>query len=357
MKTIYETAQIGNLPLKNWIIRSATMEGSCEQDGKFADKLIPIYENLARGGVSAIITGMMGIDTNSRVSPTMVMAYTDTFVEELKKVSQSVHTFDCKLIVQLSHCGQKAVPDDGSSPFGPSQNKSDTNTQFQAMTQKDIDQVIAAYALAAARCKEAAADAIQIHCAHGYLLSEFLSPYFNKRTDKYGGSIENRARIVFEVYAAIRKAVGKDFPVWIKINCTDLAQPSITFEECTWVCSELAKLGLNAVEISGGIAVDAKSSSAQVVRNEQEEAVFAKQALTLSEILPLSVISVCGYRSLGIIEQWLNKGDTAAVSLCRPLISEPELVERWRLGDKTKARCISCNKCFRPKSGFGCQQF
>jgi 2,4-dienoyl-CoA reductase-like NADH-dependent reductase (Old Yellow Enzyme family) len=213
----------------------------------------------------------------------------------------------------------------------------------------EIRAVVAAFADAAARCKQAGADAVQIHAAHGFLLSAFLNPYFNKRTDAYGGNIECRARIVLEVYAAVRKAVGNEYPVWIKINCKDLTEPSINPTEFQWVCSELDKRCMDAIEVSGGAMISPQSAPAPLINKEEDEGYFAREALQVAGTVSASVISVCGYRTPDMIETWLNQGKIEAISLCRPLICEPDLVGRWERGDRKKARCVSCSKCFNPE--------
>lgn len=346
MKKLFESATVGGLSLRNRFIRSATFEYVYDNENEiFADRLLPMYEKLAGNGVAAIITGMVGVDENSRVGSVMVKAYAQSFVPELAKLADGVHALGTKLIVQINHCGQKARQiDGGGSPLGPSDAEN-----VRGMSREQIRSVVASFAETAARCKEAGADAVQIHAAHGYLLSEFLNPYFNKRTDEYGGNIKGRAGIVLEVYDAIRETVGKDYPVWIKINSKDLTEPSITPEEFQWVCGELDKHGIDAIEVSGGAMVSPESASTPLIKKEADEGYFAREALKVAETATASVISVCGYRTPDVIEKWLNEGKIEAISLCRPLISEPDLVGRWESGDMRKARCISCSKCFNPE--------
>ena len=348
MKKLFEPATVGRLALRNRFIRSATFEYAYDNDkDTFIQKILPMYETLAANGVAAIITGMVGIDGNSRAGAVMVKAYGPTFVQEVSEVTDRVHSLGAKVIVQINHCGQKARQiDDGGLPLGPSDAESLQGIPVRGMTHDDIRAVVAGFVAAAVRCKQAGADAVQIHAAHGYLLSEFLNPYFNKRTDAYGGDIEGRSRIVFEVYDAIREAVGKDYPIWIKINCKDMTEPSISPAEFQWVCSELDKRGIDAIEVSGGAMVSPQSSASPLIKKTDEEGYFGQEALQVAEKASASVISVCGYRTPGIMEEWLNKGKIEAISLCRPLISEPDLVGRWEHGDTQKARCISCSKCF-----------
>lgn len=358
MKNLFEPAIVGNLPLKNRLIRSATFEAAFDDHEAFASNLWPSYEALARGGVGAIITGMVGVDENSRVLPSMVKAYGDSFIPEMNQVVKSAHELGTKIIVQISHCGQKAMQIDGGGPaLAPSVVESSSGRPVKAMSHDEIRSVISSFGRAAARCREAGADAVQIHGAHGYLLSEFLSPHFNHRPDEYGGSIVGRSKIVMEVYDAVRAAVGSDYPVWIKLNSRDLTEKSISREEYLWLSAELDRRGIDAIEVSGGVAIDAKSSSMQIVKNEQEEGCFVREALELAEKTAASVISVCGFRTPAIMEKWLNEGKLAALSLCRPLISEPGLISRWQHGDRSKARCRSCNKCFSPTGGIICRAF
>jgi 2,4-dienoyl-CoA reductase-like NADH-dependent reductase (Old Yellow Enzyme family) len=352
MKNLFDPAVIGGVSLRNRFIRSATMEASFEQDGHFARNLLKFYEPLAGNDVGAINTGMIGIDENSRIRPSMVKGYGDTFIPQMGLITERVHALGGKIVVQISHCGLRANPlESGDFLLGPSDTVTASGKPVKGMTHAEIQAVVTNFAAVAAHCKEAGDDAVQIHSAHGYLLSQFLCPYYNRRTDEYGGDIMGRSRIVLEVYDAIRAAVGKSFPVWIKINCTDLHEQSISADEFLWIGRELDKRGMDAIEVSGGANID--GNSAAVVKNVKTEGYFAQQALQLAENVSASVIAVCGFRTLAGAAEWLNKGKIEGIALCRPLISEPGLIHRWKNGDTQKARCISCNKCFAPSRSGG----
>lgn len=355
LKVIFEKTVVGGISSKNRIIRSATQEGLATPDGHIGTELISVYKELSAGGVGIIITSMVGVDENSRVFPLMIETYDDSFIDGLGKIVDDAHHNDCKVVVQLAHCGAKASPDDGRNPLAPSDISVGKDKPAKGMTKEEINHVIRRFAVAALRCKEAGADGVQIHGAHGYLLSEFLSPFFNKRKDEYGGDIINRARIVFEVYDAIRKKVKDDYPVWIKINSEDFVDGGLDFDESLWVCRELDKRGINGIEVSGGISVSLESASTRIVPNQNEKGTFSDYALSLANNVNATVISVGGYRTPNMIEQWLNKGKIEAVSLCRPLICEPDLPNVWESGDRRNSRCISCNKCFDYSDGFGCK--
>ena len=346
MKSLFEPIEIGKLNLRNRVIRSATMESAGDENGRIKKELAGLYTELARGGVGAIITGMMAIDENASALQTMIKTYSSAFVEDYRTVAAAVHEYDCKLIVQLAHCGVKATQPFGPSPF--------PEKKAQGMTMEQIRQIPASFAEAARRCKEAGADGVELHGAHGYLLSQFLSPVFNQRTDKYGGSLENRARILFEVYAAVRRSVGTDYAVWIKINGDDRMQGGMSLEESKWVCSELSKMGIDAIEVSGGVSLG-KESASTPMNAPDLEGIFAVQALEIAGDVKTPVISVGGYRTPEKMTQIINQG-VDAISICRPFICEPDLLKRWESDAALKPRCISCNKCFGP--GFvSCKAF
>lgn len=356
MKEIFETTNVGGIVTKNRLVRSATQEGLAVEDGHIGAELISVYKALSEGGVGIIITAMVGVDENSRVFPLMVKAYDDSFTDGLKEIVGNAHNNDCKVVVQLAHNGAKANPDNGNNPLAPSDMSFGSN-KAKSMTKEDINNLVQNFAVAALRCKEAGVDGVQIHGAHGYLLSEFLSPFFNKRMDEYGGNIANRARIIFEIYDAIRTKVNDDYPIWIKINSADFVDGGLYFDESLWVCQELDKRGIDGIEVSGGIGVSSESAPTRITSNKDEKGTFSDYALSVANNVNATVISVGGYRTPNMIEQWLNKGKIEAVSLCRPLICEPNLPNTWKSGDRRNTQCVSCNKCFDYASGFGCKVF
>lgn len=358
MKTLFDSVDLGGVISKNRIVRSATFENAADANGIAGPELKNIYQNLAKGGVGVIITGMFGVDENSRISPNMIKTYADAFLPSFWEITSQVQSYGSKIVAQLSHCGLKATfLDNGGPALGPSSVQVVKETSVKAMDQKEIKSVIRNFAESAAKCRLAGFDAVQIHAAHGYLLSQFLSPYFNKRQDEYGGPLANRARLLTEIYDNIRSEVGNDYSVWIKINGQDLIDQGMSCDESIILCQNLSKKGLNVVEVSGGISVNAATAPVRPVKNTQDEGYFAALALRISQEVVIPVISVGGYRTPTLMEECLNKGQITAISLCRPLICEPDLVKRWQEGDLQPARCISCNKCFKPKEGFGCQAF
>jgi len=210
-------------------------------------------------------------------------------------------------------------------------------------------EILEAFGQAARRAKEAGFDGIQLHVAHGYLLSQFLSPAFNKRQDAYGGSVENRARAAVEALRRVRSEVGNDYPVLIKINSDDAVEGGLTVEDSLQAALLLQEAGVDAVEVSGGSVVSGDlSPSRGKINAEEKEAYFRDAAKQFKEKLRVPVILVGGFRSFGLAERLVNEGYADYVSMCRPFIREPDLVKRWKSGDLRPATCVSDNQCFGP---------
>lgn len=346
MKKIFEPVELGKLTIRNRLVRSATYEYGAANLGKITPLFQEIYRELGEGGIGLIITGMVAVNNTAILGPDMVDAGAPDFVEGYGKLVEAVRPTGVKIVVQLNHTGMKGYPVRGKGEnFAPS----DIENKAKAMTKEEIRQLVEDFGKAAAKCKEAGADGVQIHGAHGYLLSQFLSPYFNRRTDEYGGTIENRARIVFEVYDEVRRWVGEDYPILIKINRSDMVEEGLTFDECLWVCGELEKRGIDAIELSVGISVSAVTTSARSIKNSEDEGYSLPEAEELAERVKVPIISVGGHRTLESMEESLNKSKVAAFSLSRPFIREPDLSNQWREDGTKKPTCISCSKCFLMK--------
>lgn len=330
MKKIFEPVSLGNLEIKNRIIRSATLTNKDCADGIILPNLKEGSAALAKGNVALIFTGMMGIGVNSCAADFMPRTYIDGFPEKLSEIVDAVHENGGKIVVQISHCGANAmVLEEGENPWAPSDITSVMGFEAKEMTLEQISRVVKDFGKAATICKEAGADGVQLHCAHGYLLSQFLSPYYNKRSDEYGGGIGNRARIVFEAYSETRKQVGDNYPVMIKINYSDLiGAEGLLPEDSTWVCKELAKRGIDAIEVSSGLALTKETRPSLKVEEGAMEGHFTEGALKLSAELTTPIISVGGYRTKEQIEHVLNEGNITAIAMSRPF-ANPMYIAHW----------------------------
>jgi 2,4-dienoyl-CoA reductase-like NADH-dependent reductase (Old Yellow Enzyme family) len=344
MNKLFEPAKLGSLTIKNWLVRSATFEFGCTEHGRITPKLTAVHTELASGGTGLIITGMMGVSPNAEINDAMVKIYDKSFVKDFSELVDAVHKAGGKIVVQLGHCGAKAkVITRGDHPYAPSDIQLENSPAAKAMTRDEIGELVKDYGRAALRCRESGADGVQLHGAHGYLVSEFLSPYFNKRDDEYGGSIENRARLLFEIYDEIRRSTG-DFPLLIKINYSDLVEPGITPEEAVWVCGELSKRGIDAIEVSAGVSLSGGTRPSKT--GFKAEGYFGEWAIHVASAVSVSVIAMGGFRTPEVMETLLNKSAVEAIALCRPLIREPDLPNRWERDPLTKTACISCNQCY-----------
>jgi len=351
MKSLFDHTQFAGLKMKNRFIRSATYDGFADERGHMTEALFQIYDNLAEGGVGTIITGLTSVTDLEQLSPGQMGIYDDTFIDDYKKLTEVIHDNDVNIILQLACLGSQTSPNDnGKVIWGPSAVE-DVGYKItpREMTTEEISYLQTAFAEGALRAKKAGFDGVQMHVAHGYLLSKFLTPYYNRRTDGYGGDIDNRARMIIETYQAIRSKVGPEYPILIKINSEDFMDQGMTFAECKQVCKELVQLGINAIEISGGSLSSRPGEG--VVRNikkpEQEE-YFKPYAADLAQEINVPVIAVGGNRNIASLAELVNQTAIEYIALSRPLICESDLINRWQQGDDKQAKCISCNKCFLP---------
>jgi 2,4-dienoyl-CoA reductase-like NADH-dependent reductase (Old Yellow Enzyme family) len=238
----------------------------------------------------------------------------------------------------------------GRQPFAPSAVKVDQFPDMPAeLTRDEIRKIITAFGESAGRAKSWGFDAIQLHSAHGFLINEFLSPLTNRRTDEYGGSIENRSRFVLEVFQKVREKVGDDYPVFIKLNASDHIDGGLEIYDSIYTAKKLAEAGINAIEVSSGTpASGEKIPVRKKINKSEKEGYNLEMAREIKEAVSCPVMVVGGFRSYRIAEKAIREHGMDYISMARPLIREPGLPNRWLQGDRKRATCISCNKCFKP---------
>ncbi len=350
MSRLFESTKIGNMTLANRFVRSATWEGLAGEDGSVTRELKDVMANLAKGGVGLIISGHTYIRPEGQAGPKQMGIYKDELIGGLKELADTVHENGGRIVLQMAHAGNFAAEQFVKElPWVPSAYEGLAKSPRKEMSKEDIHALTISFADAARRAKEAGFDGVQIHSAHGYLLSQFLSPIFNRREDEYGGAIENRCRIHVEICKAIRKTAGQDFPVLIKLNCRDFAQNGLETEDSLAAGKMLAEAGIDAIELSGGLLTNAKlSPSRMAIKSPDKEAYFQEDALRFKQEVPVPLILVGGMRSFEKAEEMVEKGVADYISMSRPLIREPNLIQRWKQGDRRKAECVSDNLCFRP---------
>lgn len=345
---MFAPGKLGSLELKNRLVRSAVWEGMADDQGFVTDKLVTCIQRLAEGGAGLIILGYTFIQPNAQQSPGQTAIHNDDYLPGLMKLTDAVHKAGGRISVQLAHVGPQTTPEmiHGETPVGPSAVKHPFFGTPRELTTAEVKKIVEDFGQAARRANKAGFDTIQIHGAHGYLVSQFISPRWNQRTDAYGGSPENRMRFATEVYQAVR-ANADSLPVFIKLNLDDLIKGSTTPVDALPLAKRLSEMGIDAIEVSGGGPASSKGPARTKIKTEADEAYFIDLARQTRRVTTCPIILVGGFRSPRVINQALASGDVDFVSLARPLIREPDLVNRWNSGDLTKAKCISCNGCFK----------
>jgi 2,4-dienoyl-CoA reductase-like NADH-dependent reductase (Old Yellow Enzyme family) len=349
MAELFDHTSIGSMSLANRFVRSATWEGLADKDGSVTGRLIEMMIELAKGEVGLIISSYAFVSPEGQSSTGQLAAYDDRLLPGLRDMAHAAHSAGGKMALQLVHGGCSANPElSGLEPVGPSA----LSTCRQA-GREDISAIIAAFARAAGRAKQAGFDAVQIHAAHGFLLSQFLSPAFNKRKDEYGGELENRARLVLEVVRSVRETVGPEYPVLIKLNSEDFLEGGMTREEAVLVAGMLGNASVNAIELSGGtVASPEKFTPVRpgILKTPKQEVYYREAAMLYKQRVTIPLMLVGGIRSYGVAEALVRNGIADYISMSRPLICEPLLIKRWWKGDRRTSECVSDNACFAPAS-------
>ena len=362
---VFSEGIIARMKIKNRLVRSATYEAAMTEDGRTTDKILMLYKDLSEGGVGMIITGHMAVLPQGKGQARQTPINADTFIPEIARIADTVHRYgnSCKIVAQLSHSGRQvlqwAVKHEhvSAQAVGPSAVPSPIlRMQARALSLEEIQQVIQAFVDAIVRVQQAGYDGAQLHAAHGYLLSSFLSPYTNRRTDPYGGSSPNRVRIIREIITRARRQVG-DFPILIKINCDDHVEGGISPDSFPELAGEIERAGVDAIEVSGGMWDCLVRSEEELgfipvpipeartyINTPERQSYFLNYVKNLKLSVPILLVG--GNRNIEHMENILHEGHVSFFSLCRPLINEPGLPQRWLEGQgKETAHCVSCNGC------------
>ena len=381
MNILFNETTISGIPVSNRIIRSATHDGLADSDGAPSDKLISKYEHLAKNGIGCIITGYAAVSRNG-VSPypAMMKIFDDGVIEKYKMLTDAVHKNGTPVILQLAHCGrqtsskaigmQKVAPTNVLHSFYPDKAK--------VLTDSEILGIIDDFVAAAVKAEKAGFDGVQLHGGHGYLLHDFLSPYGNRRNDRWGGSTENRCRIVELIIKGIKEKT--DLPVWIKFSAEDNRKNGMNIDSSVEICKRLEAAGCDAIEVSCGTVQDGMNTMRSellpmdaVFRYREPCASFPKllnkialpaaklinplikqpkplenfnvdNASIIKSSVSIPVIVVGGIHKVVDMEQILSDGKADFISMCRPFICEPDLAKKLANG-QTEAKCIMCNYC------------
>ena len=379
---IFDSTVVSGIQVKNRIFRSATHDGLADENGAPTQKLIRKYAYMAKNNVGCIITGYAGVSENGMSPyPAMLKIHKDELIDSYKDLTDAVHTYDTPIIAQLAHCGrqtsskaigmQKGAPSAMRHLFYPDKAK--------ALTDSEIYRIIDDFVSAAVRAEKAGFDGVQLHGGHGYLLHDFMSQYGNRRTDSWGGSLENRCRIVELIIKGIKE--NTNLPVWIKLSAFDNRKNGMNIDDSIEILKRLEKAGLDCVEVSCGSVEDGMSTMRSrimpmdaVFKYKEPCASFPKplkafslkaanlvnpmikqpvplenfnviNAAKIKQNVSVPVIAVGGIHRLDDMEHIVSSNMADFVSMCRPFICEPNLVTKLMNGSQKQAKCMMCNYC------------
>lgn len=347
---VFEQGQIGSLTVKNRFVHSPTYECLADDDGYCTPELVAFNRKLAEGGVGINTVSFAFVHASGRHLRKQIGIHTDGAVPGLAELAKGVQEGGARAFIQIAHAGPHANRlYSGGQSIGPSVMVNKKGGECRAMTTGDIEEAIGWFADAARRAKEAGFDGVCLHASHGYLISSFLSPLYNRREDAYGGSLENRARFFVEVFRAVRREVGAHYPIITKMNSEDRAAGGMSASEMVETALIFQKEGIDAIELSVGVNADAGeadvSSPPVDPKTPEEEGYFKKAAALYKKGVTAPLILVGGFRSLEGCERTLEAKEADFIALSRPLVREPDLIKRWERGDTARSTCISCNLC------------
>ncbi len=372
MSVLFEPMKIGKLEIANRFIRSATYYALSDDNGYISQANIDLVKELAANEVGLIVAGYAFVHNNGQIIADMDGIQDDDHIPSYKRMTSAVHDQGGKIMLQIVHGGPAAISAAlrGGDYLAVSlvDNMPAAPRIPKVMNEEDINNLINAFGQAGRRVQEAGFDGVQIHGAHGYLVSQFLSPRTNQRTDRWGGTLENRMRFVIEVARAIKKQVDDNFPVTIKLGAFDYLDPVdipywgagpgkkeegspvqnglLTVQEGAQVARALEKEGVSLIEISNGFLGKSSYKIHLGITSPEKEAYFLKEAKVVREATSGPLSLVAGMRSLPVMEGIIKSGVVDFISICRPLIREPGLIKRWKEGDTRPADCVSCGGCF-----------
>jgi 2,4-dienoyl-CoA reductase-like NADH-dependent reductase (Old Yellow Enzyme family) len=335
---------IGSLECRNRFLRSATTSGHADARGIVGPEIVRRYDELAEGGVGLIVKGHLYVDVRGKAHTGMAGVSGDEHVPGLGQITDAVHRRGGRIVAQVNHGGYEA---EAGERMGPS-DVAGTGWRARAMDAGEIRQVVRSFGKAARRCLDAGFDGVQIHAAHGYLLSQFLSKLANRRTDDWGGTLTNRMRLLREVFLEIRARVGDDVVIGAKLNCDDFSEAGFTVDESAQVAAELSGLGIDFIEVSGGGQGMEERFQARARSRDPAlaEASFGGHCAVIRAATwttPLALVD--GLTSLAGMQAVVDEGLADLVSLSRPFIREADLVRKLAAGQPA-ATCTRCDGCY-----------
>ena len=357
---LFQPLKVGNILFKNRILLSPTMMSQFDKGGYPNQQTISYYEGKAKGGAALVTIGETAVDLDRAPShPGHLNIFDVGGMHCMAQLIDAVHQHDCKISIELCHGGHESPPEIiGKNPFGPSAMVKPDGTVVDEMTKEDIKNVVNAFATTAAWCQKVGFDMVMLHGGHGWLLSQFTSPYANKRTDEYGGSLENRARFAIEVIEAIKARCGKGFPIEYRVSGSELTEGGLTLED-TIAFLKMIEDKVDLIHVSAGIRADAHTRaimhpSAFLGHGPN---VYLAEAIK-KEITKCPIVTIGAISDPAIAEELIASGTVDFVSMCRTTIADPDWPNKCRKGQEDDITpCIKCFYCLdgeKVARRFGC---
>jgi 2,4-dienoyl-CoA reductase-like NADH-dependent reductase (Old Yellow Enzyme family) len=351
--------QIGSIELHNPLVFAPMVTNLANPDGTVSNALIEFVRARAQGGVGLVITENTVVNPAGRLFPNTRIDG-DEFIPGLAQLFAAVHQEGAKVIIQLDHEGRETIPDatNGLGPVAPSPIPSPTfQVAPREMTTSDIEQTISDFVAAALRAQKAGADGVELQGAHGFLIHQFLSPCTNKRTDAYGGNVESRTRFVVEIIKKIKKSAGNDFVVCCRISGEDFVAGGLTLKDTMPIAKLLEKAGADAIHVSAGVLETADHIAPPQTFPGIPHAYLSA---AIRKTITIPVIAAGKVSGLDVAEKLIIEGKADLVAFARPLLADPELVNKELAGlSEEVTRCVWCNSCFEkilsPEPAIACK--
>ena len=346
---LFEPGKIGNLEIRNRIVMPAMGCSLAEVTGEPGPRMIRYYTDRAKGGAGLIITEITRVDDETGVGTPNQLSVTNTHViGQLSRLVESVHTYGTKLFVQLHHPGNQTPSRliGGKQPVSASDVTCKViGEQPRALTTEEVEAMVRKFVTGAVIAQKAGVDGVEIHAAHGYLVSQFLSPYTNKRTDKYGGSFEARLRFITEIIMGIKAYCGPKFPISVRMNGDDFLPGGITLEDSVKIAVYLEKLGVACINVSCGMY----DSGATIIEPSYFAEGWKKHLSTaIKNAVSIPVIAVDNIKHPSVAEALLEEGASDFVGIARGFLADANWGVKAKKGEDLYIRkCLGCMECFR----------
>jgi len=358
-----QPGRIGRLNLKNRLVRAATSETMATDSGAATEALVRLYTDLASGGAGLVVTGHIYVEERGKYEPRQLGLDRDNRIDPLARVTAAVHRHGGIIFAELSHAGSQSLIRE-IVPLAPSivPNAIFARSPVE-MSDADVTKTVADFAAAAARARRAGFDGVHLHSGNGYLLSQFNSPFANRRTDRWGGDAQRRARFTLEVYRAVRHATGDDFAITVRLGVADAVANGLELADGLAIARQLAAEGLDGLEVTYGVMTSYRENirpyagvgRLQAIANGMlhrsfsapiGEAYYRPFAQAAKRTVNIPVILVGGVRSTEVMDDVIRSGDADFLAMARPFVREPDLVNKIAHGRRGPVACVSCNICF-----------